>query len=161
MANTGLDLQQVIDQNQRMGDQLEGVMAPNGKVFNGLIAEGWGSVAKVKVNKKTGDIGHVFRQETVEDAIFKDKYLKYLQLQFESKGQSPEAAYFMDIYTSGSYMDLSETEQRALRSKLMLQLESINSGDLSQFDGASLSEIQTIKINIFSLVAKLNQILGI
>lgn len=54
-------------QNQRMGEVLEGVKAPNGKILSGVIAKGWGSIAKVSVDQESGDIGNIERVETPED----------------------------------------------------------------------------------------------
>jgi hypothetical protein len=47
-----------------MGDILKGLEAPNGKVLEEIIADGWGSIAKVQVDKTTGDILNIERQET-------------------------------------------------------------------------------------------------
>lgn len=50
-----------------MGDILVGVKAPNGNVLSDIIADGWGSIAKVSVDPQSGDIGNICRQETPED----------------------------------------------------------------------------------------------
>ena len=44
-----------------MGDVLKGVEAPNGKVLDEIIADGWGSIAKVIVDQTTGDIQSIER----------------------------------------------------------------------------------------------------
>ena len=74
-----------------MGEVLLGVKAPNGKVKENVIAKGWGSIAKVSVDKTSGDIGNIEREETPEDTQFKNRYLKYLEQQFSSKEPSSEA----------------------------------------------------------------------
>ena len=114
-----------------MGDVLEGVKAPNGKVLKGVIAYGWGSVARVSVDQKSGDIGDINRVETPEDTKFKNTYLKYLEKQFGCKETASEAlCSFNTLYTSGSFKELGDEKKRELRTKLIDQLDAFKAGDL-------------------------------
>lgn len=67
-------IENVIALNQKMGDVLENVRAPNGKMYSEILANGWGSFAQVKVDKETGDIREILRMETAEDKKFAKEY---------------------------------------------------------------------------------------
>ena len=80
-----VEYQQVILQNQKMGDELKAVTAPNGNMILGLIPQGWGSIAQVKVDGATGDIGGIERVETPQDKLFAIKYLRFLESTLKDK----------------------------------------------------------------------------
>ena len=56
---------------------------------------------------------------------------------------------------------MGKDDQLQLRKRLISQLEKFKTGDLDEFAGISGKQYQTLKIQMFSMVAKLNQILGI
>ena len=47
-----------------MGNEMNGFIGPTGHAVKGIIPDGWGSIAQVRVNKSTGKVDHVVRMHT-------------------------------------------------------------------------------------------------
>ena len=76
----------IIQSNQNLTGELRGIFV-DGHEVRGIEAGGWGSLAKLQVDKITREIKSAERVPTKQDALFAAHYIDYLEKQFQQINQ--------------------------------------------------------------------------
>ena len=72
-----------------MNGELRGIFI-EGEEVRGVEPDGWGSLAKLKVDRDTGGIELAERQPTNQDVLFAAHYISYLEDQFKDINKKDE-----------------------------------------------------------------------
>ena len=75
-------MEKVIESNMNISTELRGIFK-DGREVRGIVPEGWGSVAHVRVDRTTGEIEFAERMTTPEDGMFAVHYVNYLEKHFK------------------------------------------------------------------------------
>ena len=76
------NMEKVIESNMNISTELRGIFK-DGREVRGIVPEGWGSVAHVRVDRTTGEIEFAERMTTPEDGMFAVHYINYLEKNFK------------------------------------------------------------------------------